>query len=237
MTRNASGRNFTLNTELSALLADIVVEFDGGEDEEEENNDGSGGSDGGEGGEGGEGGDGASGTGSNDDIKDPDKKRLSDEAAAQRVRAKKAEEALQEAQKRLKEIDDADKSELEKAQSELAEAQQALAANETIIRDQAVRLAFFESGAAALFKNSVTARKLLDLSDLEVKDGEVDAKVIKERAEALLKAEPYLAADGSGTDGSSGKSSGGEPNNGRRKKDDASAEKLKGKYPALASRV
>lgn len=239
MTRDASGSDNLKHNSLASFLADIVVQFDDG-DEGEEGGDGTDGSaDGSEGDEGssGEEGTGSSGDGSNDDIKDPEKKRLSDEAAKYRTERNDMKAELDEARKRLKEIDDADKSELEKAQSDLADAQAETDKLRTQVRDQAIELAFFTSGAASLFKNAATARRLMDLDSLKVdEDGKVDDKAVKKMAEDLLKSEPYLAA--SEGEGSSGDKEGGSPSNRRRKSgDDASKEKLKAKYPALASRV
>lgn len=175
------------------------------------------------------------GTGTkDDDVKDPDKKRLSEEAARHRVAAKSEKERADAAEAKLRELEDKDKSELEKVTRDRDELQGKVEKQSATIADQALRLAFFESGASALFKNPVTARKLLDLSALKAdEDGQYDAKEVKALADALLKAEPYLAADGSGSEGST--ESGGSPNNGRKTKD-ADREALKKKFPALANR-
>jgi hypothetical protein len=221
--------------DLRPFLRNIVVNFDGDDDEDEDDKDGTGdGED--------EGGEGASGAGTEDDksgdkssIKDPEKKRLSDEAAAHRVRAKAEKERADKAEAELRKLTDKDKSELEKAQRDLKETGEKLAAAEVKITDQALRLAFFESGASGLFKNPVTARRLMDFSTLKLNDaGEYEAKEVKAIAEALLKAEPYLAADGS--DGSDSKNDkGGDPQNGRKTKNTDNAALVK-KFPALASR-
>lgn len=235
MTRNASGNDFTTSTELQRFLADIVVEFDGEEGEEGgEGDDGSSGSDGDGTGEGEEG-TGSSGDGSDGSIKDPDKKRLSDEAAKYRNERNEMKSALDEALGRLRKIEDQDKSDLEKAQRDATEATARAEKAEAKLREVAVENAFFKSGVAGQFHDPTDA--LDRLRDMQPDDeGEVDVAEIKSRVEKLLKEKPYLKADSGSGDGDGG--TGGEPRNPRRKKEDeASLEKLKGKYPALAQRV
>lgn len=168
------------------------------------------------------------------EIKDPDKKRLSDEAAAHRNRAKAEKERADKLAAELKALTDKDKSELEKAQRDLAELKPKLDAALATIKDQAVQLAFFESGAAAQFKNATLARKNLDLDGIEIDDdGNVDAKAIKAKADALLKEHPYLAADGEHSGGAGGDTASGRPNNGKKSKDQVDYEALAKKFPAL----
>lgn len=243
MTRNASGNAFKFSTELQRLLSAVVVDFDepGEEEEEEDDDDSSGDGSGGDGDEGGEGGDGTSG--SKTSVKDPDKKRLSDEAAKYRKERNAAKKELEDAQKRLREIDDASKSELEKAQRDLNEATAKLEKIESTNTVQARKLAFYESGASGLFKNPRHALQLLDLSGLELNDeGEFDAGEVKKKADALLKESPYLGIDSDGDDGGSGSTGtppeGGAPRNGRRKKEEEARQAaLRKKFPALAQRV
>lgn len=239
MSRNASGKNFELRTELARLLSNVCIEWDADDDDDDKDKGASGSGDGTDD-EGGEGESGASGSDSGGDatVKDPDKKRLSDEAAKHRQTAKEAKAELASTQKKLREIEDKDKSELEKAQRDNVEKDRLIAEKDAIISKQAVQVAFVMSGAAALFRDSEDALRLLDLSDLKPnEDGEIDRKEVKSRAEALLKAKGYLAPDGS-NDGGDG-TPGGSPNNGRRgKKADEAAtrQKLAAKFPALASR-
>jgi hypothetical protein len=239
MTRNASGNTFQVQTRLQELLANVVVDFDADDDDDEDKEKGgSGGA--GDGGEGGEGGQGSGGT--DDSIKDPDKKRLSDEAAKYRKERNDAKKELEAAQTRLRELDDASKSELEKAQRDLTEATAKLEAIESRDTVKARKLAFYESGAAGLFKNPKHALQLLDLSDLELNDdGEYDETAVKKKADALLKESPYLGADGESDDGGSGTgsgASGGEPRNPRRKREQEARDAvLSKKFPALSSRV
>ena len=233
MIRQASGNSLeTMVRDLRPFLRNLVINFDADDDKDDKDDD----TDGDDGS-----GDGASGTGTDDDksgdksiVKDPEKKKLSDEAAAHRVKAKAEKERADLAEAELKKLTDKDKSELEKAQRDLKETSEKLATATATIADQSLRLAFFESGASGLFKNPTSARKLLDFSSLKANDeGEYDPKEVKALADTLLKAEPYLAADGS--EGSSSTTSGGAPSNGRKTKDKDDAA-LKKRFPALASR-
>ncbi len=168
------------------------------------------------------------------EIKDPDKKRLSDEAAAHRNRAKAEKERADKLAAELKALTDKDKSELEKAQRDLAELKPKLDAAQDTIKAQAVKLAFFESGAAAQFKSTTLVLKNLDLNGIEVDDeGQVDAKVIKQKADAFLKEHPYLAADAEHSGGAGGDQASGRPNNGKKSKDQVDYEALAKKFPAL----
>lgn len=240
MTRNASGNAFKVQSTLQDLLKTVVVDFDepGEEEEEEEEEDPSGDGSG-------EGGEGGSGSGQSDSkIKDPDRKRLSDEAAKYRKERNAAKKELDEAQTRLRELDDASKSELEKAQRDLKEATEKL--DNIVSRDtvKARKLSFYESGAAGLFKNPAHALALLDLSDLELNDeGEFDSAEVKKKADALLKESPYLGTNDDGEDTGEGGSggtggTGGAPRNPRRKKEEEARQAaLKRKFPALSARV
>jgi hypothetical protein len=210
---------------------------DGDEDEDDELDSGSGAEAGGDEGE-----DVTSGDGSQpgDDIKDPEKKRLHDEAAKHRMAARTAVLERDELAKKLKEYEDKDKSELEKAQRDLKDEQAARQALEAQVQTLSVKLAFFESGAAAQFRNSETALRLLDLKDLKPnEEGEVDSKEIKARAEALGKEQPYLLKDedDSGLGEGDGQASGRSTQGTRSSKKDLDRAKLAEKYPALRDRV
>lgn len=180
---------------------------------------------------------GSEGTGSDDtggEVKDPDKKRLSDEAAKHRNAAKAEKERADKLAAELKSLTDKDKSELEKAQRDLAELKPKLDAANATIKQQAVKLAFFDSGAAAQFKSTTLVLKNLDLDGIEVDDeGNVDAKVIKAKADAFLKEHPYLAADEEHSGGAGGDSASGRPNNGKKSKDQVDYDALAKKFPAL----
>jgi hypothetical protein len=168
-----------------------------------------------------------------EDDPDPSKgnyriKKLSDEAAAHRVRAKAAEQALEAANLKLREYDDKDKSELEKAQRDAQEALERAVKAEEALTKQKLDNAFLESNTVK-WKNAKTAMKLIDLSEVKINDdGEVDGmdKAIK----ALAKSDPYLLdgeAPGGGKPPSGG--SGGKPPSGGGMAT-ADAEALKKKY-------
>lgn len=205
---------------------------DGDEEEGNEGDDGDGTGDGDDG----DGSDGSTSGTSGTDIKDPEKKRLSDEAARYRNEAKEAKRQLQELNAWKQEQENKGKTEQERLESELNQFKSKVEQLEPVVKEQAVRLAFFESGAAAKFRNPKTALRLLDLKDVEVdEDGEVDSDAIGKLAEQLLKDEPYLAASSQeATDDDDDLPESGRPLNGKRRKDaDANLENLKKKFPAL----
>jgi hypothetical protein len=170
-----------------------------------------------------------------DDVKDPEKKKLHEEAAQWRIKHKDAEAQLTELQKQLRSFEDKDKTELDKAVRDRDEFKAALEKANDIIKQQAIKLAFFESGASAQFKNPATALKLLDLGDVKIEDdGTVDKEAVKKKADSLLKAEPYLSQDGSDSgSGNSGNQSSGRPANGRKSDEGLKLEELQKKFPAL----
>lgn len=223
--------------DLRSAFTDIF-NVSGAPDDEENKGEGEGGDgddDGGDGNEDDAGEDSGDGT----KIKDPEKKKLSDEAAKYRVRAKELADELAEKTKRLKEVDDKDKSELEKAQRDAKEALERAEKAEARALEREVKLAFYDSGAASLFRNPATALKLLDLGDLKPDDeGVVDNKEVRKRADELLKAEPYLGkGDSDEDDDEPVKQASGRPTNGKSgKKDQLNKEVLAAKFPALRSR-
>lgn len=253
MSREASG---TQSSDVSAILdapkrpVDLRFAWDRlreGVAFSDTGNDGGGGDDGddddgdGDGDDGTGGAEGANGANNDSKVKDPEKKRLSDEAAAARVKARDTQKTLDETLARLKEFEDKDKTETDLLKAAKEELETKVSSLSDTVQKQAVRLAFFESGAAALFRNPATALRLIDLKDIEIDDeGEADAKAIKEAADALLKAEPYLAAGGEdgeddddGSDANNGAPSGRQTNGKRKSKDDLNQEALAKKYPAL----
>lgn len=186
-------------------------------------------------------GDGSGSSGDGDDgkgVKDPDKKRLSEEAAKHRIAAKTAQKELDKANVRLKELEDKDKSEVDKLKSDLEAATKKLEQQLELNKKAAIKLAFYDCGAADLFRNPATALKLLDTDDIEIDDdGEVDSKEIKKRADALIKEEKYLAKNAEGEGAGDGNPPSGGTNNGRKGgKADLEKEALKKKFPALQHR-
>jgi hypothetical protein len=108
---------FDLRSAFDAALAPAgMPDGDGTEDEELDDDAGAGDGSGDAGGDAG-----GSGDGNDSGVKDPDKKKLSDEAAANRVKAKQEKDRADKAEAELRKIQDKDKSELEKAQRDLNE--------------------------------------------------------------------------------------------------------------------
>jgi len=180
------------------------------------------------------------GEGSEGEVKNPELKKLHDENARHRNAAKAEKDRADKAEKRLRELDDANKSELEKAQRDAKESRERADKAEELNKKQAVKLAFFESGASAQFRNPATALRLLDLSEVTLDDdGIADTDEVKKLADALAKAEPYLLKDGSEDDvtGSDDtKPPSGRQTNKKKSKDDLNKEALVKKFPALQNR-
>lgn len=203
-----------------------------------------------------EGGDGSSGTGADDDesgkdssesktgkdaIKDPEKKKLSDEAAKYRRELRDTKARAEAAEKRAKEFEDKDKSELELAQSGLKEMTERAEKAEAKLAEQALDLAFFRSGASALLNRPDQAAKLMDLKSLTPdEEGEYDSKEIMKTVEDWLKANPHFTAstDSGDDDDDADKPNSGRPSTERaRNGKKANDQKLVDKFPALAGRL
>jgi predicted RNase H-like nuclease (RuvC/YqgF family) len=121
-----------------------------------------------------------------DKIKDPRIKELSDENAKRRNEAKRLADELAAAQARLKEIDDADKSETERLNSKITELEkrngELIAAN----RELSIKNAFLADKNHA-WRNPDSALKLVDLSEVDIDDdGKISGldKAIKKLADS-----------------------------------------------------
>lgn len=172
-------------------------------------------------------------------VKDPEAKARSEEAKRYRLQAREAQKKVKELEDEKRERENAEKPELDRLRSEHEELQKRFDKVTPLLETQAIKLAFYESGAAALFQKPATALRLLDLSDIEVEDGEVDNDAIQELAEKLLKEEPYLAASGGKGDEDDedderkGQPSGRQTNGAKKKKGSTDFEALASKFPAL----
>jgi len=193
-------------------------------------------------------GDGSSGSGTGDGsdgkkpdepaIKDPEKKKLSDEAAKYRTSLRDAEAKLTEAQKKLQEFEDKDRTDLEKAQRDNTKLSDENEKLKALVDSQALKVAWVESGAAALFKNPSAAFKLIEIDQVEVKDGVADAKAIKELADSLAKSGDVVLASSSSGDEDGERNPSGAPTNGKVPNGKpASREALEKKFPALRTRT
>lgn len=210
-----------------------------GDDEEEEDDetDKGGTGDGGDDGEG----DGSGGDDADKDVKDPDKKRLSDEAAKHRNNAKAEKKRADELAAKLQAIEDKDKPEIERLTKENKD----LASKVSDLESRNQQLAIeneFVLKHANRFDDPDVARLVLEKKygkedGINVdEDGEVTG--MKEAVEALLKEKPKWAK-GSGDDGGSGSGNdqpSGRQTNGKAKKDGLNTEALAKKFPALRGR-
>lgn len=104
--------------------------------------------------------------------------------------AKAAEDRATAAEKRLKDIEDAQKSDLEKAQGRVAELEKQAAETALQLAENNIRDAIKDAASKANAVNPGAVVKLIDRSALVITDGVVTNA---EQAVAdLLKAEPYL---------------------------------------------
>jgi len=194
---------------------------------------------GGEGGEGegeGEGSSGANGGEGNEPegtIKDPDKKRLSDEAAKHRNAAREAQRERDEALAKIREFEDKDKDELEKATRDLTEAKSTL--EQVQSENTSLRAEVATLKAAGKFK----FRDVSDAMDLAIKKAGIKGdeddleKVITDALEAIAKDKPYLLEDGNEVEEEEGQPSGRSTNGHRKDKTKLDEEALRSKFPAL----
>jgi hypothetical protein len=246
-------------SELGDIVDDVVNSYDlrsaftslftvGRPDGDAEDNDEDDKDDQGNGDDGNEGGTDASGEGAEDGagIKDPDKKRLHDEAARYRNERNQLKQERDALAKQVREAEDKDKSKLEKAERDLKEAQDQIKQAQAELTEAKRDLSFFKSGVSGQFRDPADALRFLDLDAIKVDDdGNIPVKDIKKAAEDLLKEKPYLARksdddDDSGNDDAgseSGQQASGRSTNGKKKsKDELNAEALAKKYPALQGR-
>jgi hypothetical protein len=105
-------------------------------------------------------------------------------------RAREAEKAGRAQAARLKEIEDRDKSELQKASERAEAAEKRVAA----VTDRAVR-AEVRALAAATFADPSDAAAFLNPSDFVDNDGDVDTKAVEKALADLLKRKPHLGKE------------------------------------------
>lgn len=141
----------------------------------------------------GEDGDGdASGSTEQDDVKDPEKKRLSDEAAKWRKKFRDEQKRRRDAEKQGKKDDDTDGAEeLETLRQQNAELLQRL-------RDSEVKSTFSDAAADLGVdpKKMKAARLLLKEHEEDfIEDGVVDADELRSALEEVVRENPYLKAE------------------------------------------
>lgn len=237
-----SSDTFNPAMDLRSMFALSAKAFEPG-DGDEETNDGGDGGDGssGTGGTGGEDGNSASGTGTNGTVKDPERQRLSQEAAARRVEAKAEKTRADALELELRKLTDKDKSELELAQRTVQEQAATVASLQKLLADQSKRLAFYESGSSDMFVRPDQALALMDVAKLEPDDeGRFDAKAFKAIADTFAKENPHMVkgSDNGDDDDSEKPGPSGRPSNSRTGGSGKGLDraKLEKKFPALRGR-
>lgn len=121
-----------------------------------------------------------------DKSKDPRIKELSDENAKRRNEAKRLADELAKAQAKLKEIDDADKSETERLNTKITELEERTKTLVAVNKELSIKNAFLADKKHA-WRNPDSALKLLDLSEVEIdEDGKISGldKAIKKLADS-----------------------------------------------------
>lgn len=186
-----------------------------------------------------------SGTDGTGDVRDPEKKRLSDEAAKHRVRANEAQAELDAMKAAEKERERSQMDDQARIADELTEAQQTIETRDETIASlqadlQSVRMELaVHDGIGDLFiTKDVLMRIFVPTLSLEPdENGNYDQALLRKEAEAWLKKNPsYKAQAKDGDDSNSGsrKEGGSASNGGKRKTKDTNA--LSNKFPALARR-
>lgn len=182
------------------------IQFFGAEDGDEDDGSNLDDQDGSTGGEG-------STSGSTSSASDLEAMRIRMQAADRNAAA--ARKALQDAEAKIKEFEDKDKTELERFQTSATEAQAKLADAEQTIASMRLQIAFLSSNDVDWHSPAV-ALKLLDTSGVAVEDGEV--KGMAEAIKKLAADNPYLVKTATGSSGedesSSTKRKTGESTNG-----------------------
>lgn len=181
-------------------------------------------------------------------VEDPDKKRLSDEAARHRVRAKEAETRLQDVERELRELRDKGKPEEElKAQrlKELEERVPKLEKENATLRTDNQRLSIETQvlkQSDVKFRDPEVALELL-MKRIEMPDeGDLEESAIKDAVKALAKDKPFLVSDGEGENGDGKREKKGPPSSGpdmnrRTQKGGIDKVALEKRFPALRGRV
>lgn len=161
-----------------------------------------------------------------------------DELARVRRRMEAADKRASEAEKRLKEQEDAKKDDLTKAQETATELETRVKEQEAEISGLRLRVAFLTANKQNWHDDSV-ALKLAEaegyLEDVTDEDGSVDKKALKKALERLAKEHPYLVQSEKKDDkeppAPSGESAGRRSDN--NKDDKARKQELRQRFPVL----
>lgn len=123
-------------------------------------------------------------------IKDPEKKRLAEEAARYRKEKSANEKRALAAEARVKELEDKDKDELERTKGDLEAATTVKAQLAQANNNLRIENAFLKAAGKYGFIDLDAALILVDRKKLTIEDGEV--KGMKDALEKLARDKPYL---------------------------------------------
>lgn len=174
--------------------------------------------------------------GDSGDGKEPeDLTGLKNALAAERRLNKQREKELRAASTRLKEIDDKDKSEVERLQAASESSTKKLERLAAGFKESSLNAAITNAARDLKFKDPSDALTGIDKSAIEVEQDDddpskviIDLKAVKAAVKALADKKKYLVGD-DGDGEASGSSFGGS----RKDKKQADEETLKGRYPSL----
>ncbi len=119
--------------------------------------------------------------------------RLRSEAKNYRLRLRGAEKELEEVKAKIKEYEDAQKSEIERLTEERARLERELYERERIIAELNVKTKIKDEAVKMGIIDPDAAYALIDLSSIEIDDGEV--KDVRRALEKLVKQKPYLLGE------------------------------------------
>lgn len=142
---------------------------------------------------------------------------------------------------KLKEYEDAAKSDLEKATDQVAQFEKVAIDQENRLKDLLIENAFLRADEARSLHNPVTALRLIERDSLEFDDETGRVTNMKDVMKELRKEQPFLFRsedDGDEGDGNTGSSDSGKiPTKKKQGKDSTDRAALEKKYPALRGRT
>lgn len=187
---------------------------------------------------------GSKGTGSGEGDSSTEKKsegteaaKLRDEAAKNRIAAREAAKERDELAKKLREYEDKEKTDLEKAQRDLKEREDSAAKDKQENAELKLKLALHESEDVQKFADPKVAIALMDRTVVMDKDGNVDLKGVAAECKRLMESKALrLKTDDNDEEEEPEPNRSGGANNGRKKSGEADQEALMKKFPALRGR-
>lgn len=163
--------------------------------------------------------------------------KLKDEAAKNRIAAREAAKERDEIAKKLREYEDKEKTDLEKAQRDLKEREDSAAKVASENAELKLSLALHESEEVQKFADPKVAIALMDRTVVMDKDGNVDPKGLAAECKRLMDTNALrLKTDNAEEEEGTGTTRSGGANNGRKKSGEADQEALMKKFPALRGR-